>query len=166
MCRTSYSKVNFNIQRDRRPGTIIQDSEYNRTAAQSMPDKGKTGHDLDCRLSRHDKHGLEHRPTGHAYCLIYRPIGRCRVIYWKICTGIRKIRGLECRAWTKQGIAYIQNNVADPGCLSRIPDPDFYPSLIPDPGTKTARKERGKKICCHTFFRCRRKIFGPIFKEL
>jgi hypothetical protein len=35
------------------------------------------------------------------------------------------------------------NSVADPGCLSRIPDPDFYPSRIPDP--KTATKERGEK---------------------
>jgi hypothetical protein len=41
-------------------------------------------------------------------------------------------------------------SVADPGCLSRIPDPDFDPSQIPDP--KTATKERGKKNCCHTFF--------------
>jgi hypothetical protein len=32
------------------------------------------------------------------------------------------------------------------GCLYRIPDPDFYPSRIPDP--KTATKERGEK----TFF--------------
>jgi hypothetical protein len=24
-------------------------------------------------------------------------------------------------------------SVADPGCLSRIPDPDYYPSRIPDP---------------------------------
>jgi hypothetical protein len=36
-----------------------------------------------------------------------------------------------------------------------IPDPDFYPSQIPDPGSripdlKTAIKERDKKICCHT----------------
>jgi hypothetical protein len=23
-------------------------------------------------------------------------------------------------------------SVADPGCFSRIPDPDFYPSRIPD----------------------------------
>ncbi len=41
-------------------------------------------------------------------------------------------------------------SVADPGCLSRIPDPDFYPSRIPDPGSripdpKTATKERGEK---------------------
>jgi hypothetical protein len=48
-------------------------------------------------------------------------------------------------------------SVADPGCLSRIPDPDFYPSRIPDlgsriPDPKTAIKERGdKKIFCHTF---------------
>jgi hypothetical protein len=34
-------------------------------------------------------------------------------------------------------------SVGDPGCLSRIPDPDFYPSRIPDP--KTATKERGEK---------------------
>ncbi len=27
-------------------------------------------------------------------------------------------------------------SVADPGCLSRIPDPDFYPSRIPDPGSR------------------------------
>jgi hypothetical protein len=33
------------------------------------------------------------------------------------------------------------NSVADPGCLFRIPDPDFHPSRIPDP--KTATKERG-----------------------
>ncbi len=37
----------------------------------------------------------------------------------------------------------VTNSVADPGCLSRIPDPDFYPSRIPDP--KTTTKERGEK---------------------
>ncbi len=40
-------------------------------------------------------------------------------------------------------------SVADPGCLSRIPDPDFYPSRIPDP--KTAKKREVKKISCHNF---------------
>jgi hypothetical protein len=40
--------------------------------------------------------------------------------------------------------------VADPGCLFRIPDPDFYPFWIPDlgsqiPDPKTATKERGEK---------------------
>jgi hypothetical protein len=49
------------------------------------------------------------------------------------------------------------NSVAAPGCLSRIPDPDFYPSRNPDPGTripdlgsripdpKTVMKIRGEK---------------------
>jgi hypothetical protein len=44
----------------------------------------------------------------------------------------------------------VHSSVADPGCLSRIPDPDFYPSRIPDlgsriPDPKTATKERGEK---------------------
>jgi hypothetical protein len=44
----------------------------------------------------------------------------------------------------------VYHSVADPGCLSRIPDPDFYPSRIPDlgsriPDPKTATKERGDK---------------------
>jgi hypothetical protein len=49
------------------------------------------------------------------------------------------------------------SSVADPGYLSRIPDPDFYPSRISDPGSripvpKTATKERGeKKFFSHTF---------------
>jgi hypothetical protein len=44
-------------------------------------------------------------------------------------------------------------SVADPGCLSRIPDPDFYPSRIPDPKTKTKTKERGgKKFVVITFY--------------
>ncbi len=33
--------------------------------------------------------------------------------------------------------------MADPGCLSRIPDPDFYPSRIPVP--ETAMKDIGEK---------------------
>jgi hypothetical protein len=36
-----------------------------------------------------------------------------------------------------------EDSVADPGCLCRLPYPDFYPSRIPDP--KTATKERGEK---------------------
>ncbi len=70
-------------------------------------------------------------------------------------------------------------SVADPGCLSRIPDPDFYPSRIPDP--KTGTKERGeKKFYVISFYvatnftnlniilvlKCWRKKFGPIFIEL
>ncbi len=64
---------------------------------------------------------------------------------------------------------------------SRIPDPDFYPSRIPDLGSKNSNKrERWKKLvvipfCVATNFtklkiifvlKCRRKTFGPIFKDL
>jgi hypothetical protein len=73
-------------------------------------------------------------------------------------------------------------SVADLGCLSRIPDLDFYPSRIPDLGSriqKQQQKREVKKVSCHTFFvatnltklniilllKCRRKKFGPIFKE-
>ncbi len=46
----------------------------------------------------------------------------------------------------------LSTSVADPGCLSRIPDPDFYPSRISDPGSKNSNKREGwKKIWCHTF---------------
>ncbi len=73
--------------------------------------------------------------------------------------------------------------MADLGCLSRIPDPDFYPSRsgsrISDPGSKNSNKREVKKICYHTFFvvtnitklnirlffKCLRKKFA-IFKEL
>jgi hypothetical protein len=48
------------------------------------------------------------------------------------------------------------SSVADPGCFSHIPEPDFYPSRIPDP--KTATQDRSeKKISCHTFF-CSQKF--------
>jgi hypothetical protein len=42
-------------------------------------------------------------------------------------------------------LSCVKDSVADPGCLSRIPDPDFYPSRIPDP--KTATKDKGEKFC-------------------
>jgi hypothetical protein len=71
--------------------------------------------------------------------------------------------------------------VADLGCLSRIPDLDFYPSRIPVPDPKTVTKERSEKkicyrtlFCSHKFhkieyyviFEMQKKKFGPIFKEL
>jgi hypothetical protein len=47
--------------------------------------------------------------------------------------------------------ASVKTSVADPGCLSRIPDPDFYPSQIPD--LKTAANEWGeKKFVVKPFF--------------
>jgi hypothetical protein len=47
-------------------------------------------------------------------------------------------------------VFWVIASVAGPGCLSRIPDPDFCPSRIPDlgsriPDPKTATKERGEK---------------------
>jgi hypothetical protein len=42
----------------------------------------------------------------------------------------------------------LYSSVADPECLSWIPDPDFLP--IPDP--KTATKERGEKEFVVIFF--------------
>jgi hypothetical protein len=40
----------------------------------------------------------------------------------------------------------ITSSVADPGCLSRIPDPDFYPPRIPDLGSRIQKElEKGEK---------------------
>ncbi len=44
-----------------------------------------------------------------------------------------------------------KNSVADPECLSRIPDTDFYPSRITHP---TRAKKGGGNICCLFFFSC------------
>ncbi len=45
---------------------------------------------------------------------------------------------------------------SDPQCCgSGIPDPDFYPSRIPDPGSRFQKQQqkRGvKNFCCHIFF--------------
>jgi hypothetical protein len=63
----------------------------------------------------------------------------------------------------------IPSNVADPGCLSQIPDPDFYPSRIPDP--KTAIKERGEKkfvdnfLCSHKFHKIANYFSFEVLKK-
>ncbi len=47
------------------------------------------------------------------------------------------------------------DSIADPGCLSQIPDPDFYTFRIPDLGSRIQKQhqKRGmKKISCQTFF--------------
>jgi hypothetical protein len=44
----------------------------------------------------------------------------------------------------------VRGSVADPGCLSRIPDSNFYPSRIPDP--KTAKKWGMEKNFVIPFF--------------
>lgn len=55
-------------------------------------------------------------------------------------------------------------SVAEPGCLSRIPAPDFFTSRIPDLGSriqKTPKQRREKnKICCLTCFRSKLKIIN------
>jgi hypothetical protein len=67
--------------------------------------------------------------------------------------------------------------VADPGCLSRIPDPDFYPSRIPDlgsriPDPKTATKDRGEKkfffqtiFCSHKFHKTQYYFIFDMLKK-
>jgi hypothetical protein len=43
----------------------------------------------------------------------------------------------DYRGWLNKGRKSLdKSSVADPGYLSRIPDPDFYPSRIPDPGSR------------------------------
>jgi len=37
---------------------------------------------------------------------------------------------------------FLVPSVADPGCLSRIPDPNFYPSRIPDPGSRIQKQQQ------------------------
>jgi hypothetical protein len=44
------------------------------------------------------------------------------------------------------GWLQLYSSVADPGYLSRIPDPDFYPSRIPDPKTATKRGVKKKFV--------------------
>jgi hypothetical protein len=44
-------------------------------------------------------------------------------------------------------------SVADPVCLSRFPDPYFYPSRVSDPGSNNSTKRGGgQKIIKKTFF--------------
>jgi hypothetical protein len=59
--------------------------------------------------------------------------------------------------------------IPDPGCSSRIPDPDFYLSRIPDP--KTATKERGEKnllpylFCSHKIHKIENNFFFEMMKK-
>jgi hypothetical protein len=41
---------------------------------------------------------------------------------------------------------FVLFSIADPGCLSWIPDPDFYLSQIPDPGSGSWILDRGSRI--------------------
>jgi hypothetical protein len=37
-------------------------------------------------------------------------------------------------------------SVADPGCSSKIPDPDFYPSRIPDLGSRIQKQQQKRGV--------------------
>jgi hypothetical protein len=56
----------------------------------------------------------------------------------------------------------------DPGCLSRIPDPDFHPSPIPYP-TTAPKEEREKYFVCPSNF-CSHKyhkiVYNFIFEQV
>ncbi len=73
---------------------------------------------------------------------------------------------------------WVQNQCCGSGMF--IPDPDFYPSRIPDTGSKNSNKREGRKKFViklflksqisqnwifFIFLKCWRKKFGPIFKE-
>jgi hypothetical protein len=63
----------------------------------------------------------------------------------------------------------LRSRVADPGCFSQIPDPDFYPSRISHPASKKlATKERGerKKLVVHLFVATNMKKLKIIIFEL
>jgi hypothetical protein len=49
------------------------------------------------------------------------------------------------------------SSVADPGCLSRIPDPDFHPSRIPDPRSRIQKQQQKRGV---------KKKIWPILKKL
>ncbi len=74
----------------------------------------------------------------------------------------------------KRSRTYLGNSNADPGCLSRIPDPDFYPSRIPDPKIATKKLVvipffvaiNFTKLYIILFLKCWRKTIWQIFKEL
>jgi hypothetical protein len=67
-------------------------------------------------------------------------------------------------------------SVADPRCLSRIPDPDFYTSRIPDPGSripdpKTVTKVRGEifffiiLFCSHKLHKVKYYVIFEMLKK-
>jgi hypothetical protein len=62
---------------------------------------------------------------------------RCEILLWPAEASLTKV--------------FLFISVADPGCLSRIPDPDFYPSRISDPESKNLTREVKKKLLSYLF---------------
>ena len=86
-------------------------------------------------------------------------------------TNHSELRLIQLFCGTPLVICGVVTSVADPGCLSRIPDPDFtHPgSRIPDP--KTATKERGEKkmlsyfLCSHKFHKIKNYFSLEVLKK-
>jgi hypothetical protein len=80
---------------------------------------------LNCIISYY--HIQSFLQTSSRFCAVYRKFGtvRCSYSLFGVIDLYRGIRIGFC----------MSSSVADPGCLSRIPDPDFYPSRILDPGS-------------------------------
>jgi hypothetical protein len=62
------------------------------------------------------------------------------------------------------------NSVADPGCLSQIPDPDFCPYRIPDLGSRIQKQKqkRGVKIISggsHKYHKIENYIISELVKK-
>ncbi len=59
-------------------------------------------------------------------------------------------------------IIVLSSWIYDPGCLLRIPDPDFFPSRIPDPGSTSQKSIKGKLLhtTVHSWGARTRKIVG------
>ncbi len=85
----------------------------------------------------------------------------------------------RCQAGQHHSITGPNGSVADPGCLSRIPDPDFYPYRVRDPPIRDLGSRPGSRILDpvsknsnktetenHSIFEMLNKRFGPIFKEI
>ena len=45
---------------------------------------------------------------------------------------------MRIRIWALKIVSFVFYSVADPGCLSRIPDREFYSSGFSDPGSRSA----------------------------
>ena len=48
--------------------------------------------------------------------------------------------------WLYIKAGFLIHSVSDPGCLSRIPDPDFYPSRILDLGSRIQKQQQKRGV--------------------
>jgi hypothetical protein len=71
-------------------------------------------------------------------------------------------------------ITAFSSSVVDPGCLSRTPDPDFYPSRIPDLGSRIQKQQHksGVKknllnnfLCSHKFHKIANYFSFEVLKK-